>query len=85
MPYGNIIVQGIEYSVSSFTISDGAFGTCFFFGTGFHGLNRGPKNLYNIHKTKIENNNVLVNNINMNRLLITLPTSTYYLEREFLE
>jgi cytochrome c oxidase subunit 3 len=30
--------QGIEYSVSSFTISDGAFGTCFFFSTGFHGL-----------------------------------------------
>lgn len=30
--------QGIEYSVSSFTISDGVFGTCFFFGTGFHGL-----------------------------------------------
>jgi cytochrome c oxidase subunit 3 len=32
------VFQGIEYSVSSFTISDGAFGTCFFFGTGFHGL-----------------------------------------------
>src|SRR6185436_4425311 len=32
------IFQGIEYSVSSFTISDGAFGTCFFFSTGFHGL-----------------------------------------------
>ncbi len=30
--------QGIEYSVSSFTISDGIFGTCFYFGTGFHGL-----------------------------------------------
>jgi len=30
--------QGIEYSVSPFTISDGAFGTCFFFSTGFHGL-----------------------------------------------
>ena len=30
--------QGIEYTVSSFTISDGAFGTCFYFGTGFHGL-----------------------------------------------
>jgi cytochrome c oxidase subunit 3 len=30
--------QGLEYKVSSFTISDGAFGTCFFFGTGFHGL-----------------------------------------------
>lgn len=32
------LFQGVEYSVSSFTISDGAFGTCFFFGTGFHGL-----------------------------------------------
>jgi cytochrome c oxidase subunit 3 len=30
--------QAIEYSVSSFNISDGAFGTCFFFGTGFHGF-----------------------------------------------
>jgi Cytochrome c oxidase subunit III/LAGLIDADG endonuclease len=26
--------QGIEYSVSSFTITDGAFGSCFYFGTG---------------------------------------------------
>jgi cytochrome c oxidase subunit 3 len=32
------IFQGIEYTVSSFTISDSVFGTCFFFGTGFHGL-----------------------------------------------
>jgi cytochrome c oxidase subunit 3 len=31
-------LQGIEYSVSSFTISDGAFGSCFYFGTGFHGI-----------------------------------------------
>jgi cytochrome c oxidase subunit 3 len=30
--------QGVEYTVSSFTISDGAFGACFYFGTGFHGL-----------------------------------------------
>ncbi len=30
--------QAVEYTVSSFTISDGAFGTCFYFGTGFHGL-----------------------------------------------
>jgi cytochrome c oxidase subunit 3 len=30
--------QGVEYSVSSFTISDGIFVTCFYFGTGFHGL-----------------------------------------------
>jgi len=32
------IFQGVEYSVSSFTISDGIFGSCFYFGTGFHGL-----------------------------------------------
>ena len=32
------IFQGIEYNVSSFTISDGVFGACFFFGTGFHGI-----------------------------------------------
>jgi cytochrome c oxidase subunit 3 len=32
------VFQGVEYSVSSFTISDGSFGSCFFFGTGFHGL-----------------------------------------------
>jgi len=34
MPYDNIFVQGVEYSVSSFTISDGAFGSCFYFATG---------------------------------------------------
>jgi cytochrome c oxidase subunit 3 len=32
------ILQGVEYTVSSFTISDGIYGSCFFFGTGFHGL-----------------------------------------------
>ena len=32
------IFQYIEYSVSSFTISDGVCGASFFFGTGFHGL-----------------------------------------------
>jgi len=31
-------LQAVEYNVSAFTISDGAFGTCFYFATGFHGL-----------------------------------------------
>jgi len=31
-------LQGIEYTVSSFTLSDGTFGSCFYFSTGFHGL-----------------------------------------------
>jgi cytochrome c oxidase subunit 3 len=31
-------LQGVEYTVSSFTLSDGAYGSCFYFGTGFHGL-----------------------------------------------
>ena len=32
------VLQGVEYTVSSFTISDGTYGSCFYFGTGFHGL-----------------------------------------------
>jgi len=32
------LLQCIEYLVSSFTISDGIYGSCFYFGTGFHGL-----------------------------------------------
>lgn len=31
-------LQGVEYKVSSFTISDGTYASCFYFGTGFHGL-----------------------------------------------
>jgi cytochrome c oxidase subunit 3 len=31
-------LQGLEYSVSSFTLTDSSFGSCFYFGTGFHGL-----------------------------------------------
>lgn len=30
--------QGVEYTVSSFTLTDASFGSCFYFGTGFHGL-----------------------------------------------
>jgi len=32
------LCQGVEYLVSSYTISDSVFGSCFYFGTGFHGL-----------------------------------------------
>ena len=32
------VFQGVEYSVSSFTISDGIFGSSFYFATGFHGI-----------------------------------------------
>ena len=32
------LLQGVEYSVSSFTISDSVYGSCFYFGTGFHGI-----------------------------------------------
>jgi cytochrome c oxidase subunit 3 len=31
-------LQVIEYLVSSFTISDSSFGSCFYLATGFHGL-----------------------------------------------
>jgi len=30
--------QGFEYATSSFNMSDGAYGSCFYFSTGFHGL-----------------------------------------------
>lgn len=55
--------QAVEYSVSSFTISDGAFGSSFFFATGFHGLTCSPnKLLYNIKKIKNKNYSNLVSN-----------------------
>lgn len=31
-------LQGVEYVNAGFTIADGAYGSCFFFGTGFHGF-----------------------------------------------
>lgn len=31
-------LQGFEYYTAPFTISDGAFGSTFYFATGFHGL-----------------------------------------------
>lgn len=31
-------LQSVEYKDSFFTLSDGTYGSCFYFGTGFHGL-----------------------------------------------
>lgn len=31
-------LQGVEYVNAGFTIADGVYGSCFFFGTGFHGF-----------------------------------------------
>lgn len=35
---GFIVLQAFEYSLSSFTIADSSFGSCFYLATGFHGL-----------------------------------------------
>jgi cytochrome c oxidase subunit 3 len=35
-------LQGLEYYEAPFTISDGAYGSTFFFATGFHGLTTSP-------------------------------------------
>lgn len=86
--------------MSSFTISDGAFGTCFFFGTGFHGLVIIVALFIFIYlcKTKVNNPDTLSINNNINKkFLITSPVRTmkgqsgssevnsYYLDKEFLE
>jgi len=42
--------QGVEYSVSSFTISDGAYGSCFYFGTG---LISAPTNYHIYNKSNL--------------------------------
>lgn len=80
--------QGVEYSVSSFTISDGVFGTCFFFGTGFHGLIRVALFIYifilfSIVQTKINSLDEAI----YDKLLITLPGSnnSYYIDKQFIE
>jgi group I intron endonuclease len=94
-----LIVQGLEYSVSSFTISDGVFGTCFFFGTGFHGLIIVALFIFFfiIHKSIIAYFKSFYSSltINNNKLLITFPCNNldanktdvlpYYLKKEFIE
>lgn len=33
-----LVLQGVEYSAATYSISSGAYGRIFFFGTGFHGF-----------------------------------------------
>jgi heme/copper-type cytochrome/quinol oxidase subunit 3 len=91
-------LQGVEYTVSSFTISDGAFGSCFYFGTGFHGLTicvapfilvyilLKTKEIYNLESSQFHTN-VEKNN----KLLISIPSygdkeaNSYFLQKNFLE
>jgi cytochrome c oxidase subunit 3 len=80
--------QGVEYSVSSFTISDGVFGTCFFFGTGFHGLIHVALFIYIFtlfYTIQTKTNNLY--EATDNKLLITLPDSnnSYYIDKQFIE
>lgn len=53
--------QGVEYSISSFTISDGIFGTCFYFSTGFHGLAILLKRNITIHSRNLKPNKNFIN------------------------
>lgn len=85
------IFQGIEYSVSSFTISDGVFGTCFFFGTGFHGLITVAlfiyvNTLFNTKKSYTVHS--IAHNIKgIDNFLISLPQSkdSYSIDKQFIE
>ena len=92
------LFQGLEYSVSSFTISDGAFGSCFYFGTGFHGLiHIGPTNLiilyssvkaniiYYTRKLSTLTKIARGNSMKKDRLLIKLNNKTFYLNKKYLE
>ncbi len=87
--------QAVEYTVSSFTISDGTYTSCFYFGTGFHGLiHIAPTNLITcshikanfIHYTKYFCTPLHTNSNNKeNKLILRLKNKTFYLHRNFLQ
>lgn len=85
------VFQGIEYYVSSFTISDGAFGSSFFFGTGFHGLTISVAHCIYIflYLNQINFCGSADNNINSKEnkdLSIVHPIhGNYYLDKRFIE
>jgi heme/copper-type cytochrome/quinol oxidase subunit 3 len=82
--------QGLEYTVSSFTITDSVYGSCFFFGTGFHGLILIVALFLCIFIPMFKIN--IMNNIkSSDKLLIIVPSyrdkesHTFYLNKSFLE
>lgn len=82
--------QGVEYTVSSFTISDSVYGSCFYFGTGFHGLITTVALYIYLYlyltktKTKTNNNNNIT--ILKDKFLISSPNlEPFYLDRSFIE
>lgn len=86
--------QAVEYTVSSFTISDGTYTSCFYFGTGFHGLiHIAPINLITcydikanfIHYTKYFCTFLHTNSNNQENKLIRLNNKTFYLHKNFLQ
>jgi cytochrome c oxidase subunit 3 len=84
--------QGVEYTVSSFTISDGVFGTVFYFGTGFHGLTIIIAPLYLYIILKIKQNYTIKNSMaSNNKLTITVPfyrsieSKSFILVKDFIE
>jgi len=89
--------QAVEYSVSFFSISDGSFASCFYFGTGFHGLEEvAPTNFitYSFKENTIDYTNSFLylhlntkhyTNNHRNKLIIKLNNKTFYLDRNFLQ
>ena len=71
--------QAVEYSVSFFSISDGTFGSCFYFGTGFHGLTLCVAPILNELKTSKDG---LVISVPIKKSEIINP---YFIKREFIE
>lgn len=93
------ILQGVEYTVSSFTISDGVYSSCFYFGTGFHGLIHVALFIYMyiflfklysssaalLHTEAYKDIDNSKNNYK-NKLLISHPKNgDYFLDRNFIE
>ena len=79
-------LQGVEYSVSSFTISDGVFGSCFYFGTGFHGLRYvAPTSLFIFILNKlIKKEDKICNQLKNSALVVESNKKSIKLDKNFI-